>query len=355
MGFIISILVLSVLVIIHELGHFLTARYFGVKVEEFGLGLPIGVTKPWFSKKYGETIYSFYPVFLGGFVKMKGQNDADPTVKNYDQDSYNSKTPLQKIAILFAGPFANFFLAFLIYFAVTTQGVPTLTATVGQIAPDSAALSAGLQHGDKILSINSKEIKYWNEIPEIVTNNGSALMAVKIARAQSEIVIKLAPKEISTKTIFGEDIKKYMIGISPSGDIVVVHYNVFESAVKAYDETLQASKFIAQGIQKLATGVVAVENVGGIVSIVQVTSDASSHGFMSVVFLMALISVNLGVVNLLPIPALDGGHIIFNIYELIFRKPPNENIAIRLTYAGWAFLLALMMLGLYNDIHRLIK
>ncbi len=354
MGIFISILVLSVLVVVHELGHFLTARFFGVKVEEFGLGLPIGVTKPWFARKYGETVYSFYPVFLGGFVKMKGQNDSDPTAKSDDPDSYNSKTPLQKIAILFAGPFANFFLAFVIYFAVTLQGVPTLKAIIGQLAPNSAAMQAGIKTGDEILSINSQKVSYWDEIPDIVTKNGGATMSIELRRDGKNETITLTPREVAAKTIFGEEVKRYMIGISPLGSSEIVHYDPLQSATRAYNETLQASKFIALGIQKLFTGVVAVENVGGIVSIVQVTSSASAHGFASLLLLMALISVNLGVVNLLPIPALDGGHIIFNLYELIFRRAPNENLALRLTYAGWAVLLSLMLLGLYNDIHRLI-
>lgn len=354
MGFVISILVLSVLIIIHELGHFLTARFFGVKVEEFGLGLPIGVTKPWFARKYGGTLYSFYPVFLGGFVKMKGQNDADPSEKNYDHDSYNSKPPLQKIAILFAGPFANFFLAFVIYLFLSLQGVPTLKAVIGQIAPNSAALLAGLKSSDEIVSINNEPIKYWDEIPMAVTKNGSDRMGVQVKRDGKIVDIWLSPKEVVTKNIFGEDIKKHMIGISPSGATQIVYYSFVESTQRAADETYQASKFIALGIQKLFTGVVPMDNVGGIVSIVQVTSSASAHGFASLLILMALISVNLGVVNLLPIPALDGGHIIFSLYEMIFRRAPNENIAIRLTYGGWAFLLALMMLGLYNDINRLI-
>ena len=354
MGVLVSILVLSVLVIVHELGHFLTARLFGVKVEEFGLGLPIGVTKPWFAKKYGETVYSFYPVFLGGFVKMKGQNDTDPSEKSYDSDSYNSKNPYQKIAILFAGPFANFLFAFVLYFGLTLHGVSMLKPVVGQIAPNSAALDAKLQTNDEIVSINSQKVSYWNEIPDIVAQNGSSTMTIDVVRDGKRKLIVLIPREVGTKNIFGEEIKKYMIGISPSGASEVVYYGFFESFQKSFEQTYQASKFIAQGIQKLFTGVISMQNVGGVVSIVQVTSDASAHGVLSLVFLAALISVNLGVVNLLPIPALDGGHIIFNLYEALFRKAPNEMVAIRLTYAGWALLFGLMLLGLYNDIHRLV-
>jgi len=355
LGILISIGVLSVLVIIHELGHFLTARFFGVKVEEFGLGLPIGVTKPWFARKYGDTTYSFYPVFLGGFVKMKGQDDSDPSAKSTDEDSYGSKTPYQKIAILFAGPFANFLLAFVLYFGINAAGIEVLTAKVGQISQNSAAFSSGLHAGDKIVSMDGKTISEWKDIQRVMTMNHGESIQIGIERNGQNITLALTPKEVNGKNIFGENIKKHMLGIAPSGETVLMHYSLSQSGVLAFEQTYEASKFIAQGIQKLFTGIVSLDNVGGIVSIVQVTSDASKHGLTSVIILAALISVNLGVVNLLPIPALDGGHILFNIYEALFRRPPNENLALRLTYAGWAFLLALMVLGLYNDINRLAR
>lgn len=355
MGIFISIGVLSVLVIIHELGHFLTARFFGVKVEEFGLGLPIGVTKPWFARKYGDTLYSFYPVFLGGFVKMKGQDDSDPSAKSTDADSYNSKTPYQKMAILFAGPFANFFFAFILYFGVNAVGVEVLTAKIGQISQGSAAFTSGMMANDKIISIDGKSISEWKDIQRAMATNHGESVQVTLLRDGKPVALALSPKEVSGKNIFGESIRKHMIGIAPAGETMMMHYSLPQSGSLAFEQTYDASKFIVQGIQKLFTGIVSLDNVGGIVSIVQVTSDASKHGLVSVILLAALISVNLGVVNLLPIPALDGGHIVFNIYEALFRRAPNENLALRLTYAGWAFLLALMILGLYNDVGRLTK
>jgi regulator of sigma E protease len=355
LGILISIGVLSVLVIIHELGHFLTARFFGVKVEEFGLGLPIGVTKPWFARKYGDTVYSFYPVFLGGFVKMKGQDDSDPSAKSTDADSYGLKNPYQKMAILFAGPFANFLFAFVLYFGVNAAGVEVLTSKIGQISQGSAAFTSGMMANDKIISIDGKSVSEWKDIQRMMATSHGESVQVALLRDGKPVALALSPKELSGKNIFGESIRKYMIGIAPSGETMMMHYSLTQSGTLAFEQTYDASKFIVQGIQKLFTGIVSLDNVGGIVSIVQVTSDASKHGLVSVILLAALISVNLGVVNLLPIPALDGGHIVFNMYEALFRRAPNENLALRLTYAGWAFLLALMILGLYNDVGRLAK
>jgi regulator of sigma E protease len=122
----------------------------------------------------------------------------------------------------------------------------------------------------------------------------------------------------------------------------------------ATEQTLFASTMIFQGVEKLITGDVPAKEMGGVISIVKITSDATAQGWMAVLFFAALISVNLGVLNLLPIPALDGGHIMFNLYELIVRRAPSEKILVRFTVAGWAVLFALMGLGLYNDINRLI-
>jgi regulator of sigma E protease len=146
-----------------------------------------------------------------------------------------------------------------------------------------------------------------------------------------------------------------MIGVSPNGEIVTLSYGAFESLVVALDKTVEASSLIFRSVIKLITGVVGLENVGGIVTIVDITAKASEIGFAALLTLAALISVNLGVLNLLPIPALDGGHIIFNLYEQIARRAPSEKALYRLTLGGWGILGALMILGLYNDITRLMK
>jgi len=166
--------------------------------------------------------------------------------------------------------------------------------------------------------------------------------------------IILTPKLQTTKNMFGEDVQRKMIGISSAGVTHKLKLGFTQTFAYATEQTIFASSMIFTGIKKLIVGDVPAKELGGVISIVKITSDATAAGWMSVLFFAALISVNLGVLNLLPIPALDGGHIMFNLYELIFQREVNEKIIINLTIGGWVILFGLMGLGLYNDITRLV-
>ncbi len=354
MGTFVAFLVLSFLIIFHEFGHFIVAKAMGVKVEEFGLGMPIGVDKPWFSKKVGDTLYSFYPVLIGGFVRMKGQDDLDPTKVSQDSDSYNVKSPYQRIAILFAGPFANFLLAFFLYMIIGNIGVHKLTAQIGEVYKNSAAFDAKLQKGDKIISINGIKIESWDDLKNIIKDSNSKLSI--IIKRKNKIIKKLiTPKVEKTKNIFGEEINKKIIGILPLGKTYIKRYGFFESISFAFNETIKASKFIIVGIEKIFQGVVPAKEIGGVISIVKITSEVASNGIVALLGFTALFSVNLGILNLLPIPALDGGHIMFNLYEIIAKRAPSQKTLYRLTYAGWAILISLMIFSTYNDLMRIFS
>ncbi len=354
MGILVSLLVLSLLIIFHELGHFTAARLMGVKVEEFGLGMPIGVKKPWFKKRYAGTDFTFYPVLLGGFVRMKGQDDFDLSKKSDDPDSYNAKHPWQKIVILLAGPFANFLLALLLYFAVALIGPQTLAPEIGTISPGSPAQAAHLRKGDVVVEIDGHPIRYWEEIgPIIQASRGPVTLTVR--RGQRLLDITLTPRLSDTRNIFKERIRKRLIGIAPSGRFVTMEFHSpIEMASYAWRQFADASTLIVKSMQKLIEGVVPASQMGGPIMIVQVTAQASAMGAATLLLFAALISVNLGILNLLPIPALDGGHIMFNLYELLFGRAPSEKLFYRLTVAGWVFLLSLMAFTTFNDIIRII-
>jgi regulator of sigma E protease len=349
MSWFISLLVLSGLIFFHELGHFLAARLVGVHVEVFS----IGFGKKLFSFKRWETQWSVSAIPLGGYVKMKGQDDRDPTNVSYDNDSYTVKTPIQKIFILVAGPLANFVVAFFLYFIIALGGPMAISPIIGEIVKDSPASQAKLQKNDIIKSINNKQITTWKEMAKIISISKGSLDIVVKRGAYLEHKL-LIPKLTTTKNMYGDIIEKKMIGIGALGVTHKLDLDFLEKFGYAKEQIIFASTMIFTGLQKLVVGEVPAKELGGVIGIVKITSDASAAGWMSVLFLAGLISVNLGMLNLLPIPALDGGHIMFNFYELITKKAPSETVLTYLTMAGWVLLLMLMGLGMYNDINRII-
>ena len=349
MGMLVSLLVLSGLIFFHELGHYMAARFMGVCVEVFS----IGFGKKLFTFRKWDTEWSISAIPLGGYVRMKGQDDSDPSKKSYDDDSYNVKTPTQKIFILLAGPAFNFILAYFLYFAIALGSPQILSPVVGTVVKDSPAFIAGLESNDTISSINSVSITTWKEMAKIIEYAEGSLDLEIIRDGFLEHKV-LIPKLSEAQNMFGETIQKKMIGIGSAGVTHPLELTLTETFGYATEQTIFASTMIFTGVKKLLFGEVPAKELGGVISIVKLTSDATDSGWMSVLFFAALISVNLGVLNLLPIPALDGGHIMFNLYELIFRREASEAVMIKFTIAGWVILFGLMGLGLFNDINRLV-
>lgn len=344
--FFVTIFIISFLVFFHELGHFLAARSLGVCVLTFSIGFGDKI----FVKRIKNTDYCISTIPLGGYVQLKGQDDADPASRNYDADSYNTLSPIKRIYILFAGPFFNIFLAFLLYIFIGILGVEKLSPVVGKVLENSAAMSAKIAPDDKITAINGVKISEWDEIAELVKTEPTTL---EIERNGEILKITLTPKIGESRSIFGEVIQKPLIGISPKGEFVKIYHTGFNALKYAFSQTIWASKLIFLSFEKLVLGIVPIKEMGGIVQITDITSKAAKSDFVVLLVITALISVNLGILNLLPIPALDGGHIIFNAYELIFRREVSQKVFVWLTYVGWALLLTLMLVATFNDIMRL--
>jgi len=349
MSFIISLLVLSFLIFFHELGHFLVARFFKVKVNVFSIGFGSTI----FKKVVGGTEYRLSLIPLGGYVQMKGQDDLDPTSSSDDFDSYNTKTPLQRIAILFGGPIFNFILAFILFIAVSLIGFQTLSPKIGELQKDMPSISSGLKSGDLITEINGEKVVTWRELSSKIKDSTNSINFT-ILRNSENINIIITPKVVESKNIFGETVQKRMVGISPNGEVIYFQLSLIESINYGFERTAESTQLIFQSVEKLIIGVLGIDQLGGVVSIMEYTAKASETGIVAILIMMALLSVNLGVLNLLPIPALDGGHIIFNIYEIIRGKAPNQKVMYILTIIGWGILISLMAVGLLNDITRLI-
>ena len=352
---IVALTALSVLVFFHELGHYTVARLFGVTIERFSIGFGTVLAR----KQCCGTEWAFSAIPLGGYVKMKGQDDAHPLARSSDPDSYDSKRPWQRILILLAGPGANLILAFFVYLAIALGHVPASVASdyldpvIGSVAPDSPAQQAGLRPDDRILSVNGHAVRYWYELGEAIQAAPDPVH-LTLQRGSLQKNIELSTQTIQGKNAYLETIHRRIIGIGPKVDAnTTVHFSPSQMIHFAWRETVKATTLIAVGVKKMGTGEVSSKQVGGAITIFDIIMKFAAHGLIYLLFIMALISVNLGVLNLLPIPALDGGHIMFNLYEMITRRPPSENAIYYLTMLGWALLMGLMVLGLFNDITRL--
>ena len=350
MSWFVALLVLSALIFFHELGHYGMAKFFGVYIEVFSIGFGKKIA----SFRMFNTQWQIAMLPLGGYVKMKGQDDTDPTKISNDTDSYNSKTPLQRMLILVAGPVANFILAFFLYLFIGLGSPGILSPVVGEIVPASPAAAAGLKPNDIITAVDGMGISTWKEMSDIISQSKGETLDLSIQRNNQLLHVRITPKLTQTKSMFNEDIYKPMIGVGSAGVTHPLELSVGSVFGYAYEQTKFASTMIFEGVEKLITGDVPAKEMGGVISIVKVTSDATAQGWMAVLFFAALISVNLGILNLFPIPALDGGHIMFNLYEFVTKQAPSEAMLLRLTVAGWVVLFGLMGLGLYNDINRLI-
>ncbi len=352
---IIAFIALSVLVFFHELGHYAAAKFFGVRVERFS----IGFGKILGRKQCCGTEWAFSAIPLGGYVKMKGQDDSDPTAKSSDHDSYNAKKPWQRIIILLAGPVANLILAFFVYLAIAMSGAPAVVATdylppiVNQVQKNSPAQKAGVMAGDRVQKVNGIPITYWYEIGNLIRNS-TGQVTLEVERDHTARTLTLDTQIIDGKNQFQEAIKRRIIGINTDiNKDMKIRFSLSEALFYAWNETKKSATMIAVGTKKMATGEIDSKNVGGAITIFDVIMKFAERGIIYLLFVMALISVNLGVLNLLPIPALDGGHIMFNLYEMITRREPSEAALYYLTLFGWALLFGLMGLGLYNDVNRI--
>ncbi|EDP7155658.1 RIP metalloprotease RseP [Campylobacter jejuni] len=345
--FLATVLVISFLIFFHELGHFLAARSLDVKVEVFS----IGFGKSLIEREFKGTNYRLSTLPLGGYVKLKGQDDMRPGFENLDKDSYSILSPLKKIYILFAGPFFNLILAFFLYIIIGNLGLNKLAPQIGNIAPNSGAQEIGLQKNDTILEINGIRIQTFDEISKHLSLDP---LKILINREGKNLEFILTPKIGQGYNDFGQIVEKPQLGVSPNGTSTLVKHQGLESFKYAAQESFQASTLIIKGIVKLISGEVEAKNLGGIITMTEITSKAAQNSFTLLLFITALISINLGILNLLPIPMLDGGHILFNLYEMIFRRKVPQRTFEYLSYTGMAILLSLMLFATYNDISRII-
>jgi len=343
------IILLSVLIFVHEFGHFLAARFLGVGVLKFSLGFGPKLI----GKKWGETEYLISLLPLGGYLKLLGESEDDVLSEEDEKRSFLKQPPLKRIAIVVAGPLSNFLLAILIFTVIYMIGLPTLTTQIGPVQPDSPAFNAGIAEGDKILAIDGKKVIRWEKMAEVVAKSGGKELRITIKRGQQLKDITLRPKLFKLKNIFGEDVDSYKIGVSPSAQTVTERKNPFAAFFLGLKQTYFISKLTLVGLVKIINGTVSPKTLGGPILIAQIAGTQVKEGIISFVLFMALLSVNLAVLNLLPIPVLDGGHISFYLFEIIAGKEVNIKFKERAQQIGIALLIILMLFVFIVDIERL--
>ncbi|MBT6296987.1 MAG: RIP metalloprotease RseP [Nitrospina sp.] len=430
---------LAVLIFVHELGHFLAARKCGVIVEKFSIGF--GKKLFGFTSRGTEFIVAAIP--LGGYVKMKGEELGEETS---EEGSFSAAPPQHRLLIAFAGPAFNILFALAIYVFVYMIGVETIGPVIGTVKENSPALEAGLQTGDKIISVNNNPIRFWSQLQKKVyhspgekldfqierLNKGiinleiiptteeiknlfgdteqvgligitplantityikkesaaekaglqlndriiavqninifgwsdlrpaavdkpGELLTFKIQRNDTEILIPLTPTPKTIKGPDGNDLKIGEIGIGMSGLMVLEQYGLIGSVSRAIKETWEMTSLIAISVQKMLFGSIPADQIGGPILIFQIYGEQAEQGFNEFIRLTALLSINLGLINLLPIPILDGGHILFFLIEIIKGRPVSERNRELAQQVGFFMLISLMVFAFYNDIARVIN
>ena len=349
------IIALGVLIFVHEFGHFIVAKAYGVKVLKFSLGFG----SPLVSRKWGETEYLVSALPLGGYVKMYGESPDDEVDPAERGRSFTHKRPGQRFAIVFAGPFFNLLFAVFLFFCLFFfVGLPESvdSGVIGSVQADSPAARAGLQKGDLIVSINDQAISSWEQVSPLVRESGGKPVRVRIRRDASERDIAITPEMLPIRNIFGEEVgQKYMLGIGPSEEVRYVRASLGDCARHSVVQTWVLSKLTVVGIYKLIQRVVPASELGGPIRIAEIAGQRMKAGWNDFVFFLALLSINLGILNLLPVPILDGGHLAFLSLEMLRGKPVSERSLEIGQKIGIALLGALMIFVFYNDIARLVK
>jgi regulator of sigma E protease len=349
------IIVLGVLVFVHELGHFLFAKLFGVKVLKFSLGFGTKLV----SRKWGETEYLLSAFPLGGYVKMFGEHQGEDEVPPEEQPrSFSHKPVWQRFGIVAGGPVFNIFFAVLLFFAMFfLAGLPEPmdTTTIGKIASESAAEQAGLQVGDTILSINGQETTSWTQVSELIRESGGQEVTLVVQRDGQDVTMHAKPSMEKIKNLFGEEVgERYMLGITRIENIVYQDATLGEALQAAFIQTWNLSYLTVMGIIKIIERVIPATELGGPIRIAEIAGQQMEAGWINLVYFMGLLSVNLGILNLLPIPVLDGGHLLYYLIELVKGSPVSEQAQIAGQYFGLIALAGLMSLAFINDILRLV-
>lgn len=345
-----AVLAFGVLVFLHELGHFLVAKRAGVGVETFSIGFGPKVLV----RRYGETDYCVSAFPLGGYVKMVGEHPGEEVSAADRERSFAHRSLAIRTAIVGAGPLANFLLAMVVFlFVFAVFGVPYRTAEVGGVQPGSPAAAAGLQAGDRIVMVAERPVRSWDELSGEVRASQGRPMDLGVLRDGREFLVTLTPARGETRNLLGEPEETWLIGIQSAGAVEVERRNPLTAGWLAVYRTVELSLLTVEVLVKMVVGRVDSANLGGPLMIAQLAGEQAQRGLADYLFLVALLSINLGVLNLLPIPLLDGGHLLFFLIEAVRGRPLDDQQRGVAQQMGLVVLLFVMVYAFYNDLARI--
>lgn len=402
-------LVLGGLIFFHELGHFAVARSLGMGVSTFSLGFGPKILK----RTWGKTEYALSLVPLGGYVALVGEQEDSELPEGFTrEESFSLRPAWQRLLVVAAGPVANMLLAWLLCWILAFGwGTPLLLPQVGGLVENGPAAKAGVQAGDTIVRIDGQPIVAWDDMTRAIARSNGQPLSVVLERPHkaaangaggaenaagvdgqstapaetsgpettagatadtavgtaadaasgpdttppSIMTVEIRPEMSVRKTIFGEDEKAWLVGIRNTGAVRLVQHGFWGAAAAGASQASDMLALTWKSFVKLVERVVPLDQVGGPIMIMQMVGKQAHEGIAGLLALAALISINLGVLNLLPIPVLDGGQIVFCLWEMIFRRPVNARVQEYAMRAGLALLVALMLLATYNDLWRIVK
>jgi regulator of sigma E protease len=345
-----AIVLLGIIIFVHELGHFIFAKLLGVRVLKFSLGFGPKL----FGRKIGDTEYLISAVPFGGYVKPLGETPGEELAEEEKPFAFNYQPVWKRFLIVFAGPLFNILCAVVIFFFSFLGGLPVLTPEIGSVLENSPAERSGLLKGDRIVQIEGKTISQWDEMTKIIHENPEKPLKLTIDRNGTVLTVSVTPEKKQMKDIFGEEKSLGLIGIKPSGVTSIKREGFAEAFRDSFVRTWEISELTVVSIIKLIQRVIPFDTIGGPIMIMQMAGEQAAQGPLNFFIFMALININLGVLNLLPIPILDGGHILFLGIEAIRRKPLSEKVISVSQKVGLAIILTLVVFVMYNDVLRLI-
>lgn len=336
-----AVIIFSLLIFIHEFGHFIVAKLVGVRVEEFSLGMGPKA----FSFTKGETMYSIRLLPIGGYVKMPGEAglEEDDDLSADDPRRFNNKSVLQRAAVIAAGPIMNFLLAIVLFsYILSSIGVPFYSSDIGRVLENSPAEKAGLLKGDKIIAVEGKQVDEWLDVITLIHGRSGENLEITVLRDTEE-------KDLSISPVYDKEKKQDLIGIEATKPIIK-KYGILQSVGVSVQRTYDVVALTLSEITKMILGKVGTEGVAGPVGIVKIIGESAKVGILSIINLTAFISISLGLMNLLPIPALDGSKLVFLLIEGLRGKPVDPRKENLIHFMGFALLMIFMLFITYKDI-----